>query len=102
MCVQTNMSNFQSLEVVDRCSETQLQLVDNLNKLTQDKDKDYIIIWCPLMRYDQSCFDCLFDALQLLCLSRHGLYHISYHFATAFGVFCAIVVAVFTSYLPGE
>ena len=30
----TNMSNFQSLEVVDRGSETQPQVVENLNKLT--------------------------------------------------------------------
>ena len=29
------MSNLQSLEVVDRGSETQLQLGDNLNKLPQ-------------------------------------------------------------------
>ena len=29
------MSNFQPLEVVDRGSETQLQVVENLNKLTQ-------------------------------------------------------------------
>ena len=33
------MSNFQPLEVVDRGSETQLQVVENLNKLTrQDKN----------------------------------------------------------------
>ena len=32
-------SNFQPLEVVGRCSETQLQVGENLNKLTwQDKD----------------------------------------------------------------
>ena len=29
------MSNFQPLEVVDRGSETQLQVVKNLNNLTQ-------------------------------------------------------------------
>ena len=29
------MSNFQPLEVVDRGSETQPQVVENLNKLTQ-------------------------------------------------------------------
>ena len=34
----TNMSNFQQLEVVGRGSETQLQVAENLNKLTlQDK-----------------------------------------------------------------
>ena len=27
------MSNFQPLEVVDRCSETQPQVVENLNKI---------------------------------------------------------------------
>ena len=30
------MSNFQPLEVVDRGSETQPQVVENLNKLTWD------------------------------------------------------------------
>ena len=30
-----NMSNFQPLEVVDRGSETQPQVVKNLNKLTR-------------------------------------------------------------------
>ena len=30
----THMSNFQPLEVVDRGSETQLQVDENLNKLT--------------------------------------------------------------------
>ena len=34
------MSNFQPLEVVDRGSETQLQVVENLNKFTQ-KDKGW-------------------------------------------------------------
>ena len=36
MCsqIKTNMSNFQPLEVVDRGSETQLQVVENLNKST--------------------------------------------------------------------
>ena len=29
------MGNFQSLEVVDRYSETQLQVVENLNNLTK-------------------------------------------------------------------
>ena len=29
-----NISNFQSLEVMDRGSETQAQVVENLNKLT--------------------------------------------------------------------
>ena len=34
------MNNFQSLEVVDRGSETQLQVFENLNKSTQhDKGK---------------------------------------------------------------
>ena len=28
------MSNFQALKIVDRCSETQPQVVENLNKLT--------------------------------------------------------------------
>ena len=32
---QTNMSNFQPLEVVDRGSETQPQVVENSNKFTQ-------------------------------------------------------------------
>ena len=31
----TNLSNFQPLEVVGRGSETQLQVDENLNKLTQ-------------------------------------------------------------------
>ena len=31
---QTNMSNFQPLEVVGRGSETQLQVGENFNKLT--------------------------------------------------------------------
>ena len=36
---QTNMSNFHPLEVVGRGSETQLQVGENLNKLTQhDKE----------------------------------------------------------------
>ena len=34
----TNMSHFQPLEVVGRCSETQLQVGEKLNKLTwQDR-----------------------------------------------------------------
>ena len=32
--LKLNMSNFQPLEVVGRCSETQLQAGENLNKLT--------------------------------------------------------------------
>ena len=31
----TNYTNFQSLEVVDRCRETQLQVTENLNFLAQ-------------------------------------------------------------------
>ena len=34
------MSNFQPLEVVDHGSETQPQVAENLNKLTQ-QNKDY-------------------------------------------------------------
>ena len=40
------MSNFQTLEVVDRGSETQPRVVENLNKFTQ-KDKGGI---CFIMR----------------------------------------------------
>ena len=36
----TKMSNFQPLEVVDRGSETQPQVVENLNKLIR-QDKGY-------------------------------------------------------------
>ena len=32
------MSNFQPLEVVDRGSETQLQVVENLNELTKQEN----------------------------------------------------------------
>ena len=32
--IQTNMHHFQPLEVVDRGSDTQLQVAENLNKLT--------------------------------------------------------------------
>ena len=32
--LKTNMSNFKPLEVVDRGSETKLQVLENLNKLT--------------------------------------------------------------------
>ena len=50
------MSNFQPLEVVDRGSETQLQVADNLNKLTQqdntskikpDMNQQYLKIFNP-------------------------------------------------------
>ena len=40
------MSNFQPLDVVGRCSKTQLQVGENLNKLSQ-QDKGKIII-CKL------------------------------------------------------
>ena len=38
------MSNFQPLEVVDRGSETQPQVVENLNKLTW-QDKGLILVF---------------------------------------------------------
>ena len=33
---ETNMSNFAPLEVVDRGSETQPEVVENLNKITHE------------------------------------------------------------------
>ena len=39
--LNTYMSNFQPLEVVDRGSETQLQVGENLNKLTQREKGKY-------------------------------------------------------------
>ena len=48
------MDNFQPLEVADRGSDTQLQVVENLNKLTQqDKSSD------PVSEF-MSLFVCLF------------------------------------------
>ena len=38
------MSDFQPLEVVDRGSETQPQVVENLNKLTQQDKSSYMVI----------------------------------------------------------
>ena len=35
------MTNFQPREVVNRCSETQLQVAENLNKLTQQEKGQY-------------------------------------------------------------
>ena len=44
------MSNFQPLGVVDRGSETQPQVVVNLNKLfQQDKGYQDLFIYCPVM-----------------------------------------------------
>ena len=36
--LKLNISNFHQLEVVDRGSETQLQVVENLNKITRKWD----------------------------------------------------------------
>ena len=41
------MSKFQALEVVDRGSETQPQVVENLNKLTeQTRARGNLLGWC--------------------------------------------------------
>ena len=42
------MSNFQPLEVVGRGSETQLQVSENLNKLTQQDKGSYCEIFIPI------------------------------------------------------
>ena len=42
------MSNFQPLEVVDRGSETQLQVVENLKKFTPQNKGSYPVIPKPL------------------------------------------------------
>ena len=50
----TNNTNFQSLEVVDRGSETQLQVGENLNFLTL-RAKIHLPIACSVMRHIVTC-----------------------------------------------
>ena len=49
MLDETNVSNFEPLEVVDRGSETQSQMVENLKQFTQqDKGQnDYVCVALP-------------------------------------------------------
>ena len=54
----TNPSNFQSLEVVDRGSETQLQVTENVNFIAQCSE-DYLIRNCYAMTNLQ-----IFDRLE--------------------------------------
>ena len=73
------MCNFQPLEVVDRGSETQLQVVDNLNEFTpQDKGR-YPVIPKPLcvenlLRDAKSCFDVSQMVKGLSLTLRHSQY----------------------------
>ena len=60
------MSNFQPLEVVDRGSETQPRVVENLNKFTQ-QDKGGICFIITIIGNDLSVY-CKHQYLQIIGL----------------------------------